>query len=124
MPGQALPATGEVWDARLSPTIGAEQAGVRAVVVISNAWYNETENHLHLIVPMSGTDRGFIFHHRIRGREAGLSRNSVAMCDQVRAISPLRFLQKRGNVSTETLAEIRRLVEMFLEDQPPYTGTQ
>ena len=123
MPGPGFPATGEVWDASLSPTVGAEQAGVRPVVVISNDWYNETENHLHLIVPVTGTDRGFIFHHRISGRGAGLSKNSVAMCDQVRAISPLRFLRKRGNVSVETLAEIRRLVDLFLEDQPPYTGT-
>jgi mRNA interferase MazF len=93
---------------------------VRPVVVISNDWFNDLENYLHVVVPVTGSDRGFIFHYRIGGREGGLSKNSVVMCDQVRAISPLRFLQKRGNVSVATLAEIRRLVSRFLEDQPPY----
>jgi len=112
--------TGEVWDARLSPTLGGEQSGIRPVLIISNEWFNELRNDLHLIVPITGTDRGFTFHFKVHGREAGLSKNSVIMCDQVRAISQLRFLQKRGNVSENTLENVRKLVSWFLENEPLY----
>lgn len=113
-PLPSVPQTGEVWDANLSPTYGAEQSGIRPVLVISSAGYTASENQLAVIVPITGTDRGIPAHCKIRGREAGLSKHSVVMCDQVRAISHLRFLQKRGEASTTTLQEVRRLVVMSI----------
>ncbi len=106
---QHEPREGEVWNANLSPGIGGEQTGIRPVLVISNEGYNATQNHLVVVVPITGTDRGFTAHYKIRGREAGLSKHSVVMCDQVRTISPLRLLEKRGEVSATTLREARRL---------------
>ncbi|MBA3275303.1 MAG: type II toxin-antitoxin system PemK/MazF family toxin [Chloroflexia bacterium] len=114
------PRTGEVWDAQLSPTVGAEQSGVRPVLVISNEWFNRADNDLHVIVPITGTDRGLVYQHRIPGREGGLSKNSVIMCEQVRAVSPGRFVQRRGQVSASTLGEVRRLVTLCIENNPVY----
>ncbi len=124
MPTLSEPRTGEVWDAQLSPTIGAEQAGVRPVLIISNEWFNRAENYLHMIVPITGTDRGLVYQHRIAGREGGLSKHSVVMCEQVRSVSPRRFVQKRGNVSEFTLAEVRRLVTLCIENNPVYQQGQ
>lgn len=120
MPTPIEPRTGEIWDAQLSPTIGAEQSGVRPVLVISNDWLNRADNHLHVIVPITGTDRGLVYQQRVAGREGGLSKNSVVMCEQVRSVSPRRFVQKRGQISAATLAEVRRLVTLCLENSPVY----
>ena len=114
------PRTGEVWDANLSSTAGNEQSGVRPVLVISNEWFNRADNSLHVILPITGTDRGLVYQHQIKGREGGLSKHSVVMCDQVRSISPVRFLQKRGQVSAATLAKVRRLVVLCIENNPEY----
>jgi len=124
LPKPDEPRTGEVWDAQLSPTIGAEQFGVRPVLVISNDWFNRADNHLHVIVPITGTDRGLVYQHRVAGKEGGLSKNSVIMCEQVRSVSPRRFIQKRGQVSPPTLAEVRRLVTLCIENDPVYTDWQ
>lgn len=120
MPGLSEPRTGEIWDAWLSPTVGAEQSGVRPVLVISNEWFNRADNYLHVIVPITGTDRGLVYQHKLNAKEAGLSKSSVIMCDQVRSVSPMRFLQKRGRVSEATLAQVRLMVIRIIENDPFY----
>ncbi len=90
------------------------------MLVISNDWFNGADNYLHVIVPVTGTDRGLVYQHRISGREGGLSKNSVIMCEQVRSISPARFLQRRGQVSATSLAEVRRLIILCMENNPIY----
>ena len=94
------------------------------MLVISNDWFNRADNHLHVIVPITGTDRGLVYQHRVAGKEGGLSKNSVIMCEQVRSVSPRRFIQKRGQVSPPTLAEVRRLVTLCIENDPVYTDWQ
>ncbi|MGC4193043.1 MAG: type II toxin-antitoxin system PemK/MazF family toxin [Thermomicrobiales bacterium] len=56
--------------------------------------------------------------YRISGREGGLSKNSVIMCEQIRSVSSLRFLQKRGAVSHETLDNVRRIIDLCVEEIP------
>ncbi len=108
MPGQRHnPKEGDIWDVNLSPGIGAEQSGIRPALVISNDWFNDTENFLVVVVPITGTDRGIHSHYRIPGKEGDLSKHSVVLCDQARTISPQRLLQRRGVVSTKPLEEVR-----------------
>ncbi len=118
MPTRNEPKTGEVWDARLSPTVGGEQWGTRPVLVVSNDWFNGLRNDLYVVMPITGTDRGLTFQYKIRGWEAGLSKHSIIMCDQVRSISSLRFVQLQGRVSSATLAAVRERLERFVEDEP------
>jgi len=123
LPTRNEPKTGEVWDARLSPTVGGEQWGTRPVLVVSNDWFNGLRNDLYMVMPITGTDRGLTFQYKIPGREAGLSKHSVIMCDQVRSISGLRFVQLRGRVSVTTLAAVRERLKRFVEDEPVYMGS-
>lgn len=90
------------------------------MLVISNDGFNGLRNDLYVVMPVTGTDRGLTFQYKIHGREAGLSKHSVIMCDQVRAISSLRFLQLRGRVSVGTLAAVRERLERFVENEPVY----
>lgn len=91
------------------------------MLVISNEWFNRADNYLHVIVPITGTDRRLVYQYKVEAREGGLSKNSVVMCEQVRSVSPMRLIQKRGQISTSTLAEVRRLVNLCIENNPVYS---
>ena len=118
MPKPPEPREGEIWDVQFSPTVGVEQAGVRPALVISNDWFNVTEHHLFIVAPITGTDKNLIYQVKIKGHEAGLSKNSVIMCEQIRSVDTRRFLKRRGIVTPETLARVRKIVERFLDDLP------
>lgn len=106
---------GEIWDVSLSPTVDVEQAGVRPALVISNDRFNAAENYLHIIVPITGTDRGLEYQLRVKGKEGGLTKNSVLMCEQAKSINIMRFRQKRGTVSDGTLAAVREMVGILID---------
>ncbi len=116
MPEQPLadPREGEVWDVQFSPTMGVEQAGIRPALVLSNDWFNAAENLLFVAVPITGTDRNIRYQVKIQGKEGGLSEHSVIMCEQIRSMDRRRFLRKRGTVSGQTLAQVKRIATMFV----------
>ncbi|MGN6486080.1 MAG: type II toxin-antitoxin system PemK/MazF family toxin [Thermomicrobiales bacterium] len=65
------PREGEGWDVALGPGLSPEQGGVRPALVVSNDWFNITENHLFVIVPIPGTDRDIPSQVRTGGGKAG-----------------------------------------------------
>jgi mRNA-degrading endonuclease toxin of MazEF toxin-antitoxin module len=80
------------------------------MLLISAEWFNEAENYLVVAVPCTGTHRQIPYQIDLDRREGGLSKNSVVMCDQVRSISTLRLVQKRGEVNQDRLRQVRRMV--------------
>lgn len=108
------PRAGEVWDVRLGPGMGPEQTGTRPVLVVSGNWFNDLGSYLVMAVPITGTDRGLNYQVRIPGHEGGLSKNSIAMCEQARSTSVMRFDRKRGEVSTVTLDAVQRMVSRII----------
>jgi len=118
LPTLPEPRAGEIWDVRLGPGISPEQTGLRPSLVISGDWFNVLENYLVFAVPITGTDRGLNYQVKISGREGGLSKNSVIMCEQARAISVMRCVRKRGDVTEQTLATVQRIVTAILNKSP------
>ncbi len=114
------PSAGEIWDVRLDPVIGAEQGGIRPALVISSDIFNQIQSYLYFIVPVTGTDRGLAYQIKIKGREGGLSKNSVIMCDQARAASIQRFRKKRGSVAPELLGEVQHMVGRLIDAHDLY----
>jgi mRNA interferase MazF len=115
MRGPVEPKTGEVWSANLDPTLGREQAGIRPVLVISNAQFNETRNGLFIIAPLTGTDRRVPAHLRVEAGVAGLTKASFILCDQVRTISDERLLRRWGDMPGEILLEARQVFGRFVD---------
>ncbi|MGI8483056.1 MAG: type II toxin-antitoxin system PemK/MazF family toxin, partial [Thermomicrobiales bacterium] len=95
-----------------------EQIGSRPSLVISGDWFNDLENYLVFAVPITGTDRGLIYQVKVSGNEGGLSKNYVIMCEQARAVSVMRCIRKRGEVSDQTLATVQRMVTAILNKTP------
>jgi mRNA interferase MazF len=107
--------SGEVWLAELDPTVGHEQGGRRPVVVVSSAGFDSLPINMTIVVPLTGNDRGLVTQPRIVSSAAGLNRASFARPEDIRAIDARRLKRRMGRVSTEELAEIRKVLRYFLD---------
>jgi mRNA interferase MazF len=111
-----MPIKGEVWDVRLDPTQGHEQAKTRPCVVISNDQMN-TKMNLSIVVPLTGKGRYTKSGNlspamvQIHAPEGGLDKDSYSMAYQVRTVSHSRFTRKRGALSPTKLSAIVHSVQ-------------
>lgn len=113
----SIPRAGDVWIAYLDPVVGNEQRGNRPVVIVSANWFNDaTGGNLIVAVPITSARKQYATHVPIHPPEANLERDSWAMCEQIRTLSPTRFKRKRGELSMETLHAIRKTISELLTD--------
>ena len=108
---------GEIYDADLDPTQGSEQAGTRPVIIVSRDAIN-TASSVVICVPcttMRKDRRLFPSHALIRAPEGALSVDSVALCEQVRAVSRVRLRSLRGSLSPQTLERVDRALSIALD---------
>jgi mRNA interferase MazF len=112
--GRIGPARGDVWTVNLDPVIGHEQRGARPALIVSVNVMNQSPAGLVFVAPITGTDRGIMAHVRIPAQEAGLTKASVILTDQVRSISIKRLGRKLGRVSSATMAEVEQRLTFLL----------
>lgn len=87
MPNLPNPSIGEVWDVQMNPVVGHEQGGKCPALVVSNDDYNRTPHGLCIVVPLTGTYRNVPSQLPVRPPEGGLTKPSVLLCEQIRAVS-------------------------------------
>lgn len=108
---------GEVYDARLDPTEGSEQAGTRPVVVVSREAINAASPVI-LAVPCTTYRPGRRIYPSqvlLHTPDGGLTANSVALGEQVRALAKSRLGRRRGTLSAEALAELDQALLIALD---------
>ena len=108
---------GDVYDTRLYPVEGSEQAGIRPAVIVSRDAIN-TNLGIVVVVPCTtyrATTRLHPGRVLISTPDGGLSVNSVALCEQVRTVSKGRLLRYRGTLSQRSLASIDRGLRIALD---------
>src|SRR5712691_3047969 len=108
---------GDVYDARLDPTEGSEQAGWRPVVIVSRDAINAASNVV-IGVPCTTFRVGRRIYPSqllLRAPEAGLERDSVALAEQVRALAKSRLGRHRGTLSPATLRQVDRALAIALD---------
>ena len=108
--------SGDVVDLDLRTPIGSE-AGYRhpAVVVTAQRVLDAGPNVVQ-VVPLTSTVRGFASEVEIDvDGSNGLDSRSAAQCQHVRAVSASRIEERRGNVGTAVLAQIREVLSLILE---------
>ena len=108
-------AQGEVWDARLDPVEGHEQAGRRPCLVISVDAVGRGPSELAIVVPVSRSNYIPTLNVEIEPPEGGLKDTSYAMPYQVRSISRTRLAKRRGAVTDETLTKVVRFVNLLIK---------
>ncbi len=108
---------GDVFDARLNPTEGSEQAGIRPVVIVSRDAINQ-HSSVVVVVPLTkaaNVQRTYPNNVTIANGEGGLTAESVLLGGQVRAISKSRLLRQRGTLSGETMHLVDRALRITLD---------
>ncbi len=112
---------GEVYEARFGPgTEGSEQAGQRPAVIVSHDAIN-TSSSVIIVVPCTTYRGRHIYSSQVllRAPDGGLTADSVALGEQVRALSKTRLLYQRGMLSPEALTRIDRALLVALDLHQP-----
>ncbi len=108
---------GEVYDALLDPSEGSEQARNRSVIIVSRDAIN-SNSRLVLAVPCTTyrPDRR-IYRSQIliTAPDGGLDRDTVALGEQMRALSKTRLLRLRGVLSDEAMAQLNMALLITLD---------
>lgn len=108
---------GEVYDARLEPIEGSEQGGTRPVIVVSRDVIN-VNSSVVLAVPCTTykpNKRIYPTQVLIKASDGALDKDSIAMADQVRVLSKTRFLNLRGKLSEDVIAQLDRALAIALD---------
>jgi mRNA interferase MazF len=98
-----------------NPTAGREQRGSRPALVVSSADYLLSVRDLVVVVPITSVDRAWPHHVPVDGEATGLSKPSFAMTEQPRTISTTRIIRRTGTAGSETLREVSRWLQDFLD---------
>lgn len=108
----------QVWRARLNPKEGSEQGGLeRPVLIVSRDAINNSSSVV-VVVPLTDADnksRLYPSHVLINNPEANLLLDSVALCEQVRAISKTRLSGLVGEVTDGTMDKVSKALKITLD---------
>lgn len=108
---------GIFW-ADLNPIKGSEQAGTRPVLVISSEEANEV---LPVVTILAVTSlkpgrKVYPIEVRLNKSDSQLSKDSIVMAHQIRAISKERIGEQCGIIEMEEIREsIRKAVKLYLD---------
>jgi mRNA interferase MazF len=89
---------GEIYLIDLSNQVGSEQSGVRPAIIVQNEignMYSPTT----IIVPLTSKTKSMAATHvALTPEDAGVLKDSTALCEQVRVIDKTRIQKKLGEV--------------------------
>ena len=111
---------GDIWTVDFSIPAGAEAAYRRPAVIVSNNGANQSATRLGrgvvTVVPVTGSVRKvYPFQVRLHARSCGLSRDSKAQAEQVRAVAIERLQARIGRVPLRTMDEIDGALRLHLD---------
>jgi mRNA interferase MazF len=98
---------GDVFWARLDPTVGSELQKTRPVVVLSINPLNKARKTV-VVVPLSTSAPAIEFLN------VALKGGSVARCEHIRAIDKTRLADRIGSISDADMAEIEEGISRIL----------
>ena len=108
---------GEVYDARLEPVEGSEQGGTRPIIIVSRDVIN-AYSPVVLAVPCTTYQperQVYPTQVLIQAPDGGLTRDSIAMADQVRVLSKARLLRLRGTLSQQATVQLNQALLTALD---------
>ena len=97
----------EIYFCNLNPTRGSEQRGIRPVIIISN----DSVNHnlrVSTVIPLSSikiNSKTYPTEINLTSGITGLSKDSVAMLQQIRTVAHDRFINKAGIITDNECKE-------------------
>ena len=107
---------GDVYQASLDPAQGSEQAGSRPVVIVSRDAINQS-SPVVIVVPLTGLENcPHVYPSQvlIKRGSGGLTKDSVALGEQVRAIAK-RLSEHLGHISPEIMTQLSAALKIALD---------
>jgi mRNA interferase MazF len=115
MPGRCT--RGTILQVILDPTLGHEIRKSRPCLVVQNDIGNKY-SPMTIVVPIEGAEhvsKLYPINVFIPKGEAGLEKDSVAMCNQIRSVDELRFGKLYGVVSPKTMEKVDQALKISLD---------
>lgn len=107
---------GDIYFAKLNPTIGSEINKTRPVLIISNDANNKFADTVTVVPITSNVKKIFPFEVLLHPEASGLEKSSKTQCHQIRTISKLRI---SGNVvgclDDEVMNDVNRALMLHLD---------
>lgn len=108
---------GDVFVANLNPPQGSEQAGTRPVVIVSRDAINKN-SPVVVVVPFTDAEnktRIYPSQVPVQAGCGGLTIDSIAVCEQIRAISKNRLTTALGKLGRAEIAKIDAALKITLD---------
>lgn len=106
---------GEIYSADLNPVVGSEQGGIRPVLVIQN---DRGNRHSPTVIVLAITSKlskpALPTHVCLAAGEAGLSRPSVVLAEQMRTLDTARLGRRLGALSAEKMRLVSEAIRASL----------
>lgn len=108
---------GEVYNARLDPTEGSEQAGNRPIIIVSRDAINASSSVVIVVPCTTYPPQQHIYPSQvlIQAPDGGLSADSVALGEQVRALAKTRLGSLRGVLCASALEQLNQALLVALD---------
>ncbi len=108
---------GDVFLTRLDPSEGSEQGGMRPVVIVSRDAINRSSPVVIAVPVTSWTDGRRVYPSQvlITAPEGGLRRDSIALGEQLRAITRDRLMDHWGSLGVRTMNRLDRALLIALD---------
>lgn len=94
--------------------IGHEQAKERPALIVSADFVNRSRADMVIVVPLTTAERLVRSHVRVMPPEGGVSASSSIQCEQIRAISSERLIQRLGAVNAATMEKVEYVLKLLL----------
>jgi mRNA interferase MazF len=108
---------GDVYLARLNPTQGAEISGERPVVVVSRDAINRS-SPIVVVVPVTGRENKatpYPSQVELQAGDGGLTKDSMALGEQIRAIHASRLTKQLGSLSPNSMVKLGAALKITLD---------
>ena len=110
------PRRGEVYSLRLDPVEGSEQRGSRPAVVVSRNAINQASPVI-VVCPLTDArhvSRPYPSDVLVKAPEGGLTKDSVVLTGQIRAVAKTRLLARLGELQPDTIRQIEQALKITL----------
>lgn len=99
---------GDIYMVDLLERDGSVQGGIRPAIVTSNDYNNKYCSTVNVVPLTSQLDKGNYPMHIYIGLENGVSKESIALCEQETTVSKSRLLAYVGHCTEQTIKRLER----------------
>jgi mRNA interferase MazF len=108
---------GDVYLAEIDSSQGSGEAGTRPAIIVSRDAINATSPVLIIVPITSRINKKQLYpsHVEMKMGEAGLTSDSVVLCEQVRAISRTKLQKHLGHLSIQRMSQVNAALKIALD---------